>query len=280
MSFSDLLNQPLPSKAGESAFEESNNTIDEKANTYLESIENELFGDEVASTYLESMEDELFGNNDYDEDTDEEIIDVADKDDDDDIDDLDIDDMSDEELAALDASLGGDELDDVADFGDDDEVELSPAEEIEADDMMSVAATAELVKDQLNAEEKAQFIENANEVAIVINEGLMTESDINEIAVEDGLVTEAKYTQKMIIRLDAESKKKQLYALAVNVSAAAHNDKDYIKLKKVMKMRKILRARLSKKYHNEATKRMKVYFKRLRNSKSTTMSNIGNRVSK
>ena len=105
----------------------------------------------------------------------------------------------------------------------------------------------------------------------------MTEADINELAAECGLMTEARYTNKMIIRLDAESKKKQLYALAVNVSAAAHNDPDYIKLKKVMKMRKILRAKLERKYHSEATKRMKVYYNRLKNSKSNTLRKIGSK---
>ena len=80
--------------------------------------------------------------------------------------------------------------------------------------------------------------------------------------------------------VEGESKKKQLYALAVNVSAAAKHDPDYIKLKKVMKMRKILRAKLERKYHAEATKRMKIYFKRLSNSNSSTLSKIGKKHSK
>ena len=130
----------------------------------------------------------------------------------------------------------------------------------------------------MNMEEKVQFVQNEGRTAV--NEGFMTESDINELAAELGLVQEANYNRKMIIRLDAESKKKQLYALAVNVSAAAHNDPDYIKLKKVMKMRKVLRARLEKKYHSEATKRMRVYYARLKRSKSDSLSKVGNKYSK
>lgn len=191
--------------------------------------------------------------------------------------DFDPDNMSDEELADLDAELGDEAIDAVV--GDEDEeVNLTPDEEIEADDMMRVAATTLLVNDEMNVEEKAEFLRN--EANTVVNEGFMTESDVNEMAANLNLVQEANYNKKMIIRLDAESKKKQLYALAVNVSAAAHHDADYIKLKKVMKMRKILRAKLERKYHAEATKRMKIYFNRLRRSKSNSLSNMGKKYTK
>ena len=166
------------------------------------------------------------------------------------------------------------------DDDDDKEEELTPEEEIQADDMTSVAATTLLVNDELSGDEKKEFCESETETSIAVREGFMTEADINEIAYECGLVTEAKYTNKMIIRLDVASKKKQLYALAVNVSAAAHNDPDYRKLKKVMKMRKILRAKLDRKYHGEAMKRMKVYYARLRKSKSSTLQKVAARSSK
>ena len=96
-----------------------------------------------------------------------------------------------------------------------------------------------------------------------------------------GMVTEGqKYNKKMLIRLDKKSKMKQLYSLAVNVSACAHHDPDFIKLKKVLRVRKQLRAKLRKKYHAEAMKRMKVYYKRLTSSKSSVLSNIGKKLSK
>jgi hypothetical protein len=188
--------------------------------------------------------------------------------------DIDPDDMSEEELDALDRELSGNAVDSVV--GDDeDEVSLSSDEEMKADDMMNVAATTLLVNDELGVEEKVAFVQNEAETAVA--EGFMTDADVNEMSSGLGLVQENSYNKKMIIRLDAASKKKQLYALAVNVSAAAHGDPDYRKLKKVMKMRKVLREKLDRKYKGEATKRMKVYFNRLKHSKSNTLAGIGNK---
>lgn len=279
MRFQDLMNQPLPSvQEVEEASKTDKEFNAEKALAAIEESVNKFNAEKV----LAAMESELISDNDDDdeEDDDKEIPlnvkddETEDDDEDDDEDDFDIDDLSDAELAALDAELRDGQVDDVAGDNDEEE-ELTPEEEIEADDMMKVAATTMLVNDELNAEEKVALLSNEAEIATIVNEGFLTETDVNCLAAEAGLLTEAKYTNKMIIRLDAASKKKQLYALAVNVSAAAHNDKDYIKLKKVMKMRKILRARLEKKYKTEATKRMKIYFKRLRNSKSNTLATIG-----
>lgn len=196
---------------------------------------------------------------------------------DDDIDD--IDDMSDEELAALDSELLDDQYNAFA--GDEDEVTLTPAEQEEADDMMGIAATTVLVNDELNKDEKKKFIESTSDVKAAINEGLLLESDINEMAATLGLVTENNnYNKKMIIRLDREAKQKQLYAIAVNVSAAAHNDPQYRQLKKLNRMRKILRAKLDKKYHSEATRRMRVYYKRLVSSNSAPLAAIGKGLEK
>lgn len=256
--FTDALNRPLPSKVNsEEIISESAEEMEE-----IEEVTPEL---EEAGCVGGTCKE-------HDDVEDENINDISDIDDD-----FDPDEMSDEELARLDAELSDDAIDNI--IGDEDEeVDLSPEEEIEADDMMSLAATTLLVNDELNAEEKAEFVKT--EGAAAVNEGFMTDADVNEIAVESGLVQEAKYNQKMIIRLDAASKKKQLYALAVNVSAAAKGDPDYIKLKKVMKMRKILRAKLDRKYRTEATKRMKIYFNRLKRSKSNTLSKIGDKFSK
>ena len=109
----------------------------------------------------------------------------------------------------------------------------------------------------------------------MINEGFLRESDVNILMANAGLVEEKNYNKPMIIRLDAATKKKQLYALAVNVSAAAHNDPDYRKYKKVLKLRKILKTKLERKYRTEANKRMRVYYKRLTRSASPTLNKIG-----
>ena len=263
--FSELLAMPLPSKRNTMVTEsEDIATVDDKE---LENLTDE------EKDAAKKAEEGCAKESDVD---DEEINDISL----DDIGDFNADDLSDEELEALDKELGGEALDAVADVDDTDEEHLSPEEEIEADDMMSVAATSMLVNDELNTEEKTSFVSNESEVNTVINEGFMTESDINEIANECNLIQEANYNQKMIIRLNAEAKKKQLYAVAVNVSAAAHNDPDYRKLRKVMHARKILRARLTKKYHAEAMKRMKIYFKRLRSSRSSVLKKIADKVAK
>ena len=105
------------------------------------------------------------------------------------------------------------------------------------------------------------------------------ESDIQDIANAAGkFITENNYNKKMIIRLDKNAKMKQLYAIGVNVSAAAHKDPDYYKLKKVNRIRRTLQSKLRKKYHGEALKRMRVYMKRLMSSKSKTLSNIGKKI--
>lgn len=275
--FTDILNSPLPSKVstiqesaddnaavvapGEETKEENKTPIDTKTDAPEPEPTDVKEGTECGNACEDGGED--VGTDDID--------DIATGDDEDDIDSL-----SEEELAALDKELGDDALDSVVD--DEEEVTLSADEEMKADDMMNIAATSLLVNDELNAEEKANFV--SAEAAVAVAEGFMTDSDVNQMSSDLGLVQENNYNKKMIIRLDAESKKKQLYALAVNVSAAAHGDPDYYKLKKVMKMRKILRAKLEQKYKGEATKRMRIYFNRLKRSKSNTLSNIGNKVDK
>ena len=291
MSFSDLLNKPLPSAE-----------TDEEETTTLESADPEEMEGDIGDGE-EGIEDDTEINqgdttdeacgdddteceygDDFEDDLEDPEGDVAsviddELDDDEDDDELDVDDLSSEELDELDDELTDDYVDDLV--GDQDEITLSPEEEMEADDMLSTAATTIVVNDELNAQEKAEFLESAEQLQIAVNEGLLLESDINDMMYDLGMVTEGqKYNKKMLIRLDKKSKMKQLYSLAVNVSACAHHDPDFIKLKKVLRVRKQLRAKLRKKYHAEAMKRMKVYYKRLTSSKSSVLSNIGKKLSK
>ncbi len=290
MSFFDLLNKPLPSAETD---EEETTTLESADPEEMEGdigdgeegIEDdteinqgdttdEACGDDTECEYGDDFEDDL-------EDPEGDVASVIDDEleDDEDDDELDVDDLSSEELDELDDELTDDYVDDLV--GDQDEITLSPEEEMEADDMMSTAATTIVVNDELNAQEKAEFLESAEQLQIAVNEGLLLESDINDMMYDLGMVTEGqKYNKKMLIRLDKKSKMKQLYSLAVNVSACAHHDPDFIKLKKVLRVRKQLRAKLRKKYHAEAMKRMKVYYKRLTSSKSSVLSNIGKKLSK
>lgn len=299
MSFKDLLKQPLPSQRSDiDPFEDD---------AFLESVLEDIFGEagdppEEESTNPAKPADDEPDENDakdtsgslkesaiknegfdiFDDDDDPESdvpASISDAEDDDDDDDFDFsDDMSDAELDALDDDIEDDNIGAV--LPDEPEEQLSADEEQQADDMMGVAATALLVNNEMNAQEKAAFIESERDCQIAINEGLLLESDINELAESVGLVQEKNYNKKMIIRLDKDAKMKQLYALGINVSAASHNDPDWKKLRKVNRIRKVLRGKLRKKYHAEALKRMKIYFKRLRSSKSGPLANIGKKFGK
>lgn len=263
--FADLLNRPLPSQGEgdvdnivESAEEKEPMEVPEPENLGEEEVQKES-GDEDDDDYSEVND---LATNAFSEEEDDE----------------DLSDLSDEELAQLDKELTGN-IDDETD--NDDAVVLSPEEEKEADDMMSIAATTVLINNEMNADEKVKFLESQLDTTIAINEGLLLESDINEMAMECGIMTEANnYSKKMIIRLDKNARMKQLYALAINVCAAAHGDPDYAKKKKLMKMKKVLNARLEKKYHAEAVKRAKVYMKRLMNSKSKPLNDLGKKIQK
>ena len=292
MSFNELLNQDLPSRSNKSFFESADEYLDDEA--YLESLLESIYDEsnDEDEEFMKGGKDKYKGGDpatddeeppadeskikiteEYDDEWDDDDLgDIVGGDDDDDIDSL-----SDDELEQLDQELSGKMIDSVV--GRETPQKLSPDEEMQADDMMSVAATAAIVNDEMNAEEKAQFIESERDVQIAINEGLLMESDIQDIANAAGkFITENNYNKKMIIRLDKNAKMKQLYAIGVNVSAAAHKDPDYYKLKKVNRIRRTLQSKLRKKYHGEALKRMRVYMKRLMSSKSKTLSNIGKKI--
>lgn len=283
--FQNMLNSPLPSNKERSRF--NNVALSESVDSELNMMEAELFGigtmDNDSDKHYSPEAPKTFGVSSTFKKA-EEHVDMSDvmgdttPDSDDELDDdFDLSDISDAELAELDKALGGDALDSIADDGEK-EVDLTPSEEIDADDMMSVAATSELIRDELGADEKAKFLSSESEVMTAIAEGFLTESDVNELCAEEGLLQEKAYNNKMIIKLNKEAKMKQLYALALNVCAAAHHDADYVKYKKAMRLKKLYRAKFERKYRAEATKRMKVYFRRLANSRSTVLSKLGNKL--
>lgn len=284
--FSDLLNQTLPSASFFESDDDTDNVNDNSNDSNNDTDDNsdveKEYGDEeldMGSDDQNECGDNSIACEDDDDDNDDDMDDL----DDDDEDEFDPEELSDAELAALDADLGGDTINNIADADDAEKVELDPNEEREADDMMGVAATAVLINDEMSSDEKKELAESTRDVQIAINEGLLLESDIDtmlESVSMDEIFTEGRYDKKMLIRLDKNAKMKQLFSLGVNVSASAHRDPDYIKYKKVLRMRKILKARLTKKYHAEAMKRMKIYFKRLNNSKSNILSKLAKKVSK
>jgi hypothetical protein len=277
MSFSDLLKKPLPSqqRAEEVVATESAEEKVEAIKT--EGSENEIgpeFDKEIESMSKIKMED---SDNDDDKDDKDDDDTNDEKEEEIDLEDIDLSGLSDEELDEMEAELRDSDLDDAA--GDVEEVELTADEEREADDLMSIAGTTELLRSELNADEREAFLESARETQIAVFEGFLLESDVAPASSEDEVLTEAKMYNKTTVRFSKEDRKRQLYSVAINVSARAHNDPDFIKLQKVQKMRRILKRRLQKKYHAEALRRMKVYFNRLRASKSSILSAIGKKIS-
>lgn len=306
MGFSDLLKKPLPSKMKEEVTTESSEEkeIEEvEVEEVTDNVEEEV-AEEETETVEDTVEDTVNENGEMDDvtkemdseikkldmttedsDDDENIEDVEDPSDDvDDLDDIDLGSLSDEELEELEADLRDSDLDDVTD--DIDPVELTADEEREADDLMSLAGTTELLKSELNVEERAAFLESTTETQIAVFEGFLLESDVVTITEssdetsEEDVMTEAKMYHKTSVRFSAEDRKAQLYAVAINVSARAHNDPDFIKLQRVQKMRRVLKRKLQKKYHAEAVKRMKVYFNRLKSSRSSVLAAIGKKIDK
>lgn len=283
MSFSDLMKKPLPSKTVEE--DTKVESVESEETVEMESVADEIDGmlafiatesDNSAEELDAAIED--MDKNIAMEESDNEDAPVDDEDAEiEDLDDIDLSGLTDEELDEMEDELRDSDLDDAA--GDVEPVELTADEEREADDLMSLAGTTELLKAELNAEERASFLESATETQIAVFEGFLLESDVLPASEEDDdVVTEAKMYSKTMVRFSKEDRKAQLYAVALNVSARAHNDPDFIKLQKVQKVRRVLKRRIQKKYHAEAIKRMKVYFNRLRSSKSSVLASIGKKI--
>ena len=214
------------------------------------------------------------------DDDEEDLEDLEDDDDDDDdeLDDLedDIENMSDEDLDKLASDLE-DDMD-----SDEEEVRLSPEEEIQADDMMSVAGAASLIRSEMNANERAELLENASDLRIAMTEGFINESMIMELresteSVQD-MFNEAKTYSKTTVHFSKQARLAQLHSLAVLVSARAHNDPNYIKYKKACKLKRIYKAKMKERYKSEAAKRMRVMYARMKNSKSSIMKRLSDKL--
>lgn len=265
MSFADLLNKPLPSKIYTESTDEVGTELGGNSEKVDTSIAADLtpVGSNASSSVLESDESE----SELDA-TDLEGLE-------DDLDDIDLSDLSDEELAKLEENISDSDIDDAV--GDEPEVSLSPEEEREADDMMGVAATTELIKSELSAEDQQKFYESVD-AKIAVFENLLMESDLYNRSGD--VVTEGtrRIFQKTRVQFSKKDRLAQLFAVAVNVSAKAHNDPLYTKYQKILRIRRITRAKLRKKYRGEAIRRMKVYYQRLKNSKSPVLNKVAKSV--
>ena len=271
-------------------------------NVNFDDLLDEVLNESAASTLLEEEEDDLeklYSDKQIEKDLklEDDDDDDFDDDDDDDVDpdDIDDDDMDDDLDSVMDdlGDLTDDDLDQVEDNlkDDDDEedddaeqVRLNPDEEIEADNLMQVAGTASLIRSEMNMDERVEFLESSADLTTAKLEGFINDSVIQEmeemskpIDLEETF-QEAKIYNKNTVRLNKEARLAQLFAIAVYASARAHNDPEYKKWKKAKKVARYYSANMRRKYKSEATKRMRVLFARLKNSKSPIVKDLGKKV--
>lgn len=172
-----------------------------------------------------------------------------------------------------------DELDDIGDEDltdismDDEEPEpLTGEDDKKADDLMAIASTPLLLRDELTAEESAQFYES-EEGQIAIAEGLLLESDMDDLF-EEGVFANPNKPFKMT----KKARFNQLYELSVQIEARMRQDPMYAKLQKAYAIERICKKQLRAKYHPYALKRAKIYLKRLMKSKSGVLAKIGKKI--
>ena len=152
-----------------------------------------------------------------------------------------------------------DEIEDDIEDSDDEVVdELDDAEDAEVDAALDAIAPTILLQDELSDEEKVEFVESA-------------EMDILE---EEGLISE-----RTIIKFDKNAKKAQLYEVAWMTIARSKKDKDMRKLDMLYKMERILKAKLRKRYHQLAIKKVKDWMGKKAKSKSGLIRRIVNKLS-
>ena len=130
---------------------------------------------------------------------------------------------------------------------------MTPDEERNVDDIMNAVATPILLNNELSEDEVKEFVNGLD----------------GEIAEQEGLITE-----RTIVRFDKNARKAQLYEVAIAAVGREKNDPDWRKLQTVYRMERKLKARLRKKYHPLAMRKVKEYLDRARKSKSGVLAKI------
>ena len=283
--FDDILKKPLPSQVHESY--DGENDMDDFDQFLNESEEDEM--DEFDRFLQESEDDDEYGDpsDDGNDDTEEGCEDecgLGYEDGEDDLDDLD--DMDDDEIAdSIEDIDDDDDLDDALDDVDDDDdldddeddEDAAPAplegeDDKKADEMMAIATTPILIRDELTAEEAVNFYESVD-AEVAIEEGMLLESDMQDLY-QEGVFASPNKPFKMT----KKARFNQLYEMSVLIEGRMHNDPMYTKLQKAYKIERICKNQLRKKYHNLAIRRAKIYLKRLMKSKSGVLNKIGKKM--
>ena len=249
--FEDLLNNPLPSSY--MAESEYDNLFDESDD----------FDENDDSDY------------DYGDDTDEGCSYESDDEDDedDDLDDYDLVGSISDEVDDDDDDIDPDLMDEI-----DDEVngdELTPDEEKEVEDETSLIATPIILKDELTAEEYADFGESVD-ADIAVDEGLLLESDVNDVI--NDTYTESIKPMRFSKDSVLKARTNQIRWIVIRTMARKKNDPLIPKLEKCYKIRRIIRSKLEAKYGNKADIITRKYIMRLKRSKSPVLSSIGKKI--
>lgn len=294
LTFDEMLDQLMEEEADDMGLMEE--STEEDADLMEE--ETDPMGDDSSMDTDDETDIALEGDDEDDDEDDLDLDDLEDDDDDEDDEDEDDDDEDeDDELGEMEDDISGLSDEDLrrlekdlkCDGGsceDEEEVRLTPDEEIRADDMMQIAGAASLIRSEMNAEEKAELLESTEDIRYGMLEGFFSESFLVDLADSvapadmDEMMTEAKIYNKTTVRMSKEARLAQLFAIAVNSSARAHNDPDYARYKKACKIKRAYAKKLRVKYKSEATKRMRVLFARLKSSKSPILKNLGKKVEK
>lgn len=279
--FEDLLNNPLPSSY--MAESEYDNLFDE-SDDFDENDDSDYdYGDDTdeGCSYEsddEDDEDDEYYPYDNDDEDDEDVHghhhDHDDEDDeDDDLDDYNlvgsISDEVDDDDDDIDPNLM-DEIDDEVN-GD----ELTPDEEKEVEDETSLIATPIILKDELTAEEYADFGESVD-ADIAVDEGLLLESDVNDVI--NDTYTESIKPMRFSKDSVLKARTNQIRWIVIRTMARKKNDPLIPKLEKCYKIRRIIKSKLEAKYGNKADIITRKYIMRLKRSKSPVLSSIGKKI--
>lgn len=277
MNFKDLLNRPLPSQS----FTESTDDLDDflESDDMMDDSELEEafdgeddFGMDAEEGCDSKAEGWCYRSEESDEDDDDEFLDDLD-------DELDIDgdcDYGDEED-------DDNEEDDECEGDECDELEEKPAApltgeaDIQADNMMAMAATPMLIRDELSAEESVAFF-NSSEAEIAVAEGFLTESDIDDVFDDDVFEEGVFANPNKPFKMTKAARFKQLYELSLQIEARQHRDPKYKTLQKAYAIERKIKKDWRKKYHALAMKRAKTYLKKLMTSKSPILNSIGKKL--
>lgn len=134
---------------------------------------------------------------------------------------------------------------------------LNEEESRKADDIMNAVATPLLIQQEMAEDNMTEFLESFD-------------ADIME---KEGYLTE-----RSIVKLDKHAKRAQLHEVAVIACARANNDPLLRKYNYACKLKRVILAKLRKKYDAQARIKTREYLNKARKSKSNTLSKAANKL--